>query len=379
MPRRKIELENHVESISILDQDGKVDSELEPGIPDEDLRNLFRHMLLSRRYDERMLRLQRQGRIGTYGPALGQEAASLGPAYVMSADDWFIPSFREPGAMFYRGWPIEKLMLWWAGHEEGASPPAGLRDLPICVPVASQIQYAAGIAWGCKLKKENSVTVAFIGDGGTSEGDFHEGLNCAATFSAPLVTIVQNNHWAISLPRAKQSASQTLAQKAIAYGMNGIQTDGNDLLAMIVATREAIERARSGEGPTLIEAVTYRLGVHTTADDPKKYRSEEEVEQWKPRDPLIRFWKYMKNKGLLDEKARDELEEEISAELASAVARAEAYQPDLFEPFHHCFAEMPDHLKAQFEEFKAYLAAAQLAEAPPEEDDQQLSGNIKTY
>lgn len=379
MPRGKIELENYIESLSILEPNGKVDAKLDPKIDDKDLLKLFRAMLLGRRYDERMLRLQRQGRIGTYGPALGQEAASLGPAYAMEQDDWFVPSFREPTAMIYRGWPIEKLMLWWGGNEEGASPPKDLRDLPICVPVSSQVQYAAGIAWGCKLKKEDTVTVAFVGDGGTSEGDFHEGLNCAATFGAPLVLIIQNNHWAISLPREKQTVSQTLAQKAIAYGINGIQADGNDILAMIVATQEAIEKARKGGGPTLIEAVTYRLGVHTTADDPKKYRSEEEVERWKVKDPLARFWKYMKKKGLLDEKARDALEEEISAEISAAVARAEAFKPDLTEPFRHCFEEMPNHLQAQLKEFQAYLDSADSADSAVGEENQQLSGNIKAY
>ncbi len=379
MPRKKIELENTVESLSILSSDGNVDRNLDPKVPDKDLLRLFRAMLLARRYDERMLRLQRQGRIGTYGPALGQEAASLGPAYVMRKDDWFVPSFREPAGMFYRGWPIEKIILWWAGNEVGSSPPEGMRDLPICVPVATQVQYAAGIAWGCKLKKENSVVVSFVGDGGTSEGDFHEGLNCAATFGAPMVLIIQNNQWAISLPRKKQTASQTLAQKAIAYGINGIQADGNDILAMIVAAREAIERARKGGGPTLIEAVTYRLGVHTTADDPKKYRSDAEVEEWKPKDPLARFWKYVNGKGLLDEKSRDAMEEEISAEISEAVARAEAFKPDLTAPFMHCFATMPKRLEEQLEEFKAYLASAGQGPGGDSGEQEELSRNIRAF
>ncbi|MFQ5429461.1 MAG: pyruvate dehydrogenase (acetyl-transferring) E1 component subunit alpha [Phycisphaerae bacterium] len=379
MPRGRIKLENYVESLSVLSPDGSVDADLEPAIEASDLRRLFRQMLLSRRYDERMLRLQRQGRIGTYGPALGQEAASLGPAFAMREDDWFIPSFREPAGMLYRGWPIDKLILWWGGHEFGASPPEGLRDLPICVPVSSQVQYAAGIAWGCRLRKEDTAAVAFVGDGGTSEGDFHEGLNCAAVFRAPLVLIIQNNQWAISLPRAKQSASATLAQKAIAYGIDAIQADGNDILAMIVATREALDKARAGGGPTLIEAVTYRLGVHTTADDPKRYRSDEEVEKWKPRDPLTRFWKYLKNKGVLDEKARDLIEEEVTAEIAAAVERAEKYEPDVIEPFRHCFAEMPASLRAQQRELEAYLAAQDAPDRGAGENDEQLSGNIPAY
>lgn len=355
MPRETLKLKNRVESLSILDADGKVDKALEPKISDADLKKLFRAMTLSRRYDERMLKLQRQGRIGTYGPALGQEAASLGPAYVLKKEDWLVPSFREPAAMLYRGWPMDKLMLWWGGNEIGATPPDGVNDMPICVPVASQVQYGAGIAWGLKLQKKKAIAIGFVGDGGTSEGDFHEGMNCAAIFGAPFIMVIQNNQWAISLPRAKQSASETLAQKALAYGIDGIQCDGNDILGMIVAAREAAEKARAGGGPTLIEAVTYRLGVHTTADDPKKYRSDEEVECWKPKDPLIRFWKYVSGKGILSEKERDAMEEEIQADISAAVEKAESFEPDILEPFSHCFAEMTPELKRQLGQFKDYL------------------------
>lgn len=377
MPRKKIEIENVVESISILDPDGNVDKSLEPRISNDDLRRLFRAMTLARRYDERMLKLQRQGRIGTYGPALGQEAASLGPAYAITKDDWFVPSFREPAATLWRGWPIDKLILWWGGNEFGATPPDGAHDVPICVPVASQVQYAAGIAWGCKLKKNGGVALAFVGDGGTSEGDFHEGMNCAAIFGAPLILIIQNNQWAISLPRKKQTASQTLAQKAIAYGINGYQVDGNDILAMIYATREAAERARKGGGPSIIEAVTYRMGVHTTADDPKKYRTEEEVECWKPKDPLTRFWNYVKGKGILSDKDREKMEEEIQNDISAAIERAEGFLPNPLEPFEHCFAEMPPFLQRQLDEFKAYLAATNGDAGSTDGDTENLAGYSK--
>lgn len=358
MPRKQIELSNRVEYLNILDLEGNADAALDPNLDANELRKLFRAMLLARRYDERMLKLQRQGRIGTYGPALGQEAASLGPAYVLDKDDWMAPSFREPAGMLYRGWPMEKLILWWGGNETGSSTPAGVNDTPICVPVSSQCLYAAGIAWGCKLKGGKNVALGFVGDGGTSEGDFHEALNVAGAFQLPLVIVIQNNHWAISLPRQKQSAAQTLAQKAIAYGMDGLQVDGNDLLAMVVATREAVKHARSGKGPMLIEAVTYRMGVHTTADDPKKYRTEEEVACWQPKDPLERFWKYLVKKKVMDEKAREALEAELSERITEAVAKAEAYEPDLTEPFRHSFADMPPSLKEQFAEFQAYLEAS---------------------
>lgn len=375
MPRGKIELENYVESLSIMDVDGNVDEALAPKLEPQELRRILRSLLTARRYDERMLKLQRQGRIGTYGPALGQEAASLGPAYVLSKSDWMVPSFREPAAMIYRGWPMEKLMLWWGGNEYGSATPQGVRDTPICVPVASQCLYGAGIAWACKLRQDGSIALCFVGDGGTSEGDFNEAMNVAGAFNLPLVCIVQNNQWAISLPRKKQTASATIAQKALAFGFNGIQVDGNDILAMIAASDEAAERARRGGGPTLIEAVTYRLGVHTTADDPKKYRTEEEVEQWKCRDPLSRFYKYLKNNGIMDDKARDLLEEEIATEISAAVERAEQYQPDLMEPFRHCFATMPNYLEAQMAEFQAFVDSA-AGETKSSGHGSQLSGNV---
>ncbi|OWY73182.1 pyruvate dehydrogenase (acetyl-transferring) E1 component subunit alpha [cyanobacterium TDX16] len=375
MPRGKLELENYVESLYILDEDGNVDEALVPKLEPQELRRLLRSLLTARRYDERMLKLQRQGRIGTYGPALGQEAASLGPAYVLSKNDWMVPSFREPAAMIYRGWPMERLMLWWGGNEIGSSTPQGIRDTPICVPVASQCLYGAGIAWGCKLRHDGTVALCFVGDGGTSEGDFNEAMNVAGAFNLPLVCIVQNNQWAISLPRKKQTAAATIAQKAIAFGFNGMQVDGNDIFAMIVAADQAVERARRGGGPTLIEAVTYRLGVHTTADDPKKYRTEEEVEQWKCRDPLTRFYKYLKKNGIMDDKARDLLEDEIAAEIGAAVERAEQYQPDLMEPFKHCFATMPNYLEAQFAEFQAFVDSS-AGETRGSGHDSQLSGNV---
>lgn len=385
MPRGKIKLSNKVESLAILDQDGKVDESLEPKIDKADLRRLFKCMLTTRRFDERMLKLQRQGRIGTYGPALGQEAASLGPAFAIGADDWFIPSFRETAGMLWRGWPIEKIILWWGGHEVGSKVPDGINDLPICVPVGSQTLHAAGIAWSLKLKGTKNVAVCFIGDGATSEGDFHEAMNCAGVLQAPLVMVIQNNQWAISLPRAKTTASETLAQKAVAYGMDGIQVDGNDILAMVVATREAVDKARQGGGPTLIEAVTYRLGVHTTADDPKKYRTDEEVACWLPREPLIRFWTYLQDRKILDDKARDLIEEEITREITAAVAAAEAYETDPTEPFRHCYAEMPNHLKEQSAEFERYMRSiGEIGEIEPAEnhenhDQRELKSNIETY
>ncbi len=355
MPRQTLTLPCRVETMSILEPDGKVDAALEPKISDADLRKLYKTMLGSRMLDERCLHMQRQGRIGTYGPSKGQEATPLGFAYCLKKEDWLVPTYRETVAFLWRGWPLDRFMLWWGGHEIGSTIAEGINDLPICVPIASQCQYAMGIAWGSKLRKDNTVCVCFCGDGGTSQGDFHEALNYATVFKVPLVMVVQNNHWAISVPREKQTASQTIAQKALAYGISGLQIDGNDILAAIVAAREAIDRARSGGGPSLIEAVTYRLAMHTTADDPKKYRSEEEVKKWEARDPLPRFRLYLKNKGLLDEKIEKVIEEEIRRELDEAVVKYESYQHNPYELFDHMFAEPTPELERQRAELKAHL------------------------
>lgn len=355
MPRSVIQLKNRVESLSILSPDGKVDASLEPKISDADLRKLYKTMLATRLFDERLLALQRQGRIGTYGPTKGQEAASLGAAYCLKKDDWLVPSFRETAAMLWRGWPMEKIILWWGGHEYGSQIPEGVNDLPICVPVGSQCQHTMGIAWGAKLKNDGTVCVGFLGDGATSEGDFHEAINFAGVYNVPAIFVIQNNQWAISIPRKNQTRSTTLAQKAIAYGMDGLQVDGNDILAVIVAVREAVERARKGGGPALIEAVTYRLGVHTTADDPKKYRSEEDVKQWECKDPILRFRTYLTKKKLLTDKIQKVIEEEIADELKRATEVAEKYEPNLYDMFKHMYSELTHDLRRQMDELRDYL------------------------
>lgn len=344
-----------IESIKVLGPDGSLDKSLEPKISKDDLLRLYRTILNSRMFDERCFMMQRQGRIGTYGPTKGQEAASLGFAYCIGKDDWLVPSFRETAAMLYRGWPMDKIILWWAGNEVGSQVPEGVRDLPICVPVASQCQYGMGLAWAEKLKKTKNVCVAFVGDGGTSEGDFHEAMNFAGVYDLPMVQIVQNNQWAISIPRESQTKSATIAQKAVAYGFDAFQVDGNDILACIVAGREAVEKARKGGGPTLIEAVTYRLGVHTTADDPKKYRSEDQVKEWEPKDPLIRFAKYLRDKKILTDAVEEKMRKEIRAELDKACDIAESYEVDKTAFFDYVYEEMTPELREQKAELEQYL------------------------
>ena len=363
MPREPVRIPVSIDALSILRADGGVDRDLEPDLPAADLRRLFETMLLSRRLDERCLHLQRQGRIGTFGPSKGQEAASLGAAYVLEGRDWLVPSFREAAGLLWRGWPLDTFMYWWGGHEAGNIAPEDVNDLPMSVPIATQCQYGMGIAWGLKLRGQGAVCATFCGDGGTSEGDFHEALNFAGVFNLPLVMIVQNNHWAISIPRERQTASQTIVQKCIAYGLPGLQVDGNDILAVIAGVREAVERARTGGGPTLIEAVTYRLGMHTTADDPKKYRTDEEVKLWEQRDPLLRFRKYLRDKELLDDPVEQEIEEQITARLEAAVKLYLQVEVAPYEFFRHMYAEPTPELRRQEAELRAYLEKPQPAAA----------------
>ena len=366
MPRNKVDLPYHVEYLSILDEEGRIDEALEPKIPDDLLLKLHRAMLLGRRFDERLLSLQRQGRIGTFAPITGQEASQLGAVAPLISGDIMAPSFRETAAQVYRGVPMESILLAFGGYNEAALIVEESHDLPVAVPVSSQVPHAVGIAWGIKYKKKNNVVMTFFGDGGTSEGDFHEGMNFAAVYQVPLVFVCQNNHWAISVPRNRQTHSKTIAQKALAYDMPGIQVDGNDILAVYSAAKEAIDRARSGGGPSLIENVTYRMMMHTTADDPKRYRKDEEVEAWKKRDPIQRFQKYLKNKGLLSDQKIEELEAEIKADIQKAVEHAEELMKKYSDPLHmfeHAYAELPPHLREQREELMK-----ELAEMPKEED-----------
>jgi len=359
MPRKKITISDKIEYLSILDKNGQLDKKLEPDIGEDVLFKLHRVMVLARKFDERLLNLQRQGRIGTFPPIKGQEAAQLGTIAHLRASDWMVPAFRETAAELWRGRSLESIIIYNNGFAEGVDIPEDCNDLPISVPVGSQIIHAVGLGWAAKYRQKDDVIMTFFGDGATSQGDFHEGLNFAAVFQAPVVFVCQNNHWAISVPLAKQTRSKTLAQKALAYGMPGIQVDGNDILAVFVAAQEAVQRARSGDGPTLIECVTYRVMMHTTADDPKRYRSDEEVEKWSKRDPLPRFQKYLMDKGLLSEEKRIEVESEIMEEIQTAVDSAEKQMKALGDPidmFDHAYAEMPPYLKEQKEDLVRELS-----------------------
>lgn len=341
----------------VMDQDGKITQKKEvPNLTDEDLLYLYKTMLFTRVIDEKAVSYQRQGRMLTYAPNTGQEATQVGSAFAMNKEDYLVPAFRELGAWLVKGVPLKNIYLYWYGNEWGSHMPEGVNVLPVSVPIASQYSHAAGIGMANNIKGEKVVSVAYVGDGGTSHGDFHEGLNFAAVFNAPVVFIIQNNQFAISVPRNKQTVSKTLAQKAIAYGMEGIQVDGNDIFAMYNATKKAIDKARDGGGPTLIEAYTYRLGAHTTSDDPSKYRTDEEVEPWLAKDPLIRFENYLRNEKLIDDKwleeTRAELEKEVGDTFESIEDKSDTEVEDIFK-YH--YETMPPQLEEQMNEYLEFL------------------------
>ena len=352
MPRQRIDLDP-IDALSILDEEGRVDKALEPAIPPDDLRRLYRTFLLARRFDERMLLMQRQGRIGTYLPARGHEAAVLGSVYPLRPTDWLVPVWREWAAYVWRGWPLESLILLYAGLPEGTSVPGDIRDLPVCVPMGTQVPHAVGLACAARARREDSVVLCYFGDGASSEGICQEAMNFAGVFRAPIVFVCVNNQWAISVPRSKQTRAKTLAHRALAYGFPGIQTDGNDLLAMVAVTREAVARAREGGGPTLIEAVTYRLAPHSTADDPTKYREDAEVKVWEAREPLRRLRRYLEAKGLVDDGLHNRLETEVDAEVRAAIERAEARMREAspLDMFAHVYGDVPAEVEVQRQAF----------------------------
>jgi pyruvate dehydrogenase E1 component alpha subunit len=316
-----------IKYLQILDEKGDLDESLMPLLPDSEIKGIYELLILSRIFDYRALSLQREGRIGTYASILGQEASQIGSAFAIQKTDWIFPSFREMGVYITMGYPIHMLFQYWSGDERGMKCPDDLNVFPLCIPVGTQIPHAVGAAMAAKYKKDRIAIVCYFGDGGTSKGDFHEGMNMAGVFKLPVVFICQNNHWAISVPRERQTASKTLAQKAFAYGFEGIQVDGNDVFAVYKATKEALDKARNGGGPTFIECLTYRIGDHTTADDASRYRSKEEVEAWKARDPILRLRLFMEKKGLWNEQYQREVEEKAKDMVDGAVKMAESIEP----------------------------------------------------
>ncbi|MBI4575294.1 MAG: pyruvate dehydrogenase (acetyl-transferring) E1 component subunit alpha [Planctomycetes bacterium] len=331
--------------------------EASTGLSLAELKHLYRTMVRTRALDERGMNLQRQGRIAFYVPSTGQEAAHIGSAFALRADDWVFPSYREPGIALLRGAPVRELVLQLYGRDlgrtRGRQMPnhfafADLHLVSISSPIGTQIVQATGCAMAMRARGRDQVAMTWFGDGATSSNDFHVGLNFAGVYRAPVVFFCQNNGWAITLPVDRQTASTTLAVKAKAYGLPGVRVDGNDVRAVVTAARDAVDRARAGGGPTLIEAVTYRMGPHSTSDDPRRYRTEAECETWARRDPLERLRHDLEGQGAWTQAQEDEVRAAARDEVNTAVAEAEAApSPDPRDLFEEVYAELPWNLEEQ--------------------------------
>ena len=330
----------------VLTPDGELLGEAPFGI--DQTRRLYRAMVAARLFDRKGTALQKQGRLATYAPFEGQEAAQIGGAAALRPDDWMVATYRDAAAMAFHGYPRTLLLLGRMGDERGGSPPEDVNVLPPSITVGAHMLHAVGLAWAEKIGGSDRIALTSFGDGATSEGDFHEAMNFAGVFQTPVVFLCQNNQYAISLRRDRQTASATIAGKADGYGIPGVLVDGNDLFAVFRVTGEAVQRARSGGGPTLIEALTYRLGPHTTADDPRRYRPDEEEKEWRERDPLERVRRYLESEGAWSSEWQEECEGEESAAIEAAVAEAEALPPQRPEEiFEAMFAEMTPQLREQ--------------------------------
>ncbi|MHA2363408.1 MAG: pyruvate dehydrogenase (acetyl-transferring) E1 component subunit alpha [Candidatus Hodarchaeales archaeon] len=334
----------------------------EPILEDEVLLKMFDIMILVRTLDVKGMRLQRQGRIGFNIPSIGQEATQIGAVAALKDEDWIFPSYREPGCALYRGLPVQDILNQWFGNskdpQKGRRIPGLFGDPKFnfvnpSAPIGTQIIQAAGAGYGAKYLKDGKITLVFFGDGATSSADFHSGLNFAGVTNSPTIFFCQNNQWAISVPLKYQTASESIAIKGKAYGVNSIQVDGNDIFAVYQVVKDAAERARNGEGPTLIEALTYRMGPHTSSDDPTKYRNEEEVDLYSKRDPIIRFQNYLINKGLLVENNVEEIRKKHEKAINQFINDIESISPPSIEDiFTDVYAEMPWHLKEQMNELQ---------------------------
>ncbi len=347
--------------LRILDPDGTFDRKAEPKLPPDVLKKAYRDLVLTRMLGARVMSLQRQGRIGFYVPSDGEEACQVGSVMALKPEDWIFPAYREPGSALARGLDLKLLVAQLFGNSldasKGRQMPShfgwkNIHYMSASSPVGTQIPHAVGAAWAAKIKGDPIVTLVYFGDGATSEGDFHAGMNFAGVFKTPTVFFCKNNQWAISVPVTRQTATKTLAEKAQAYGFEGVRVDGNDLLAVYRATQDAVDKARAGGGPTLIEAVTYRIGPHSSSDDPTRYRSKQEVEEWQRLDPLDRFRKYLELKGLWSKAEEDSLRKDLDDLISRTITEVErAPPPPLETVFTDVYEEMPPNLREQLDEF----------------------------
>jgi len=350
-------MENQFPIVQVMDNQGNlVQPEYREKITKELVETFYRHLVRIRTFDRKCVSLQRQGRIGTYAPFEGQEACQVGSALALNDEDWMFPTYRDHGATMTFGHSLTNILMYWNGRNEGCVPPEGKKILPPSVPIATQLPHAAGAAYAEMRKGTKNAAIVYFGDGATSEGDFHEGLNFASVFNAPVVFFNQNNQFAISVPIIRQMKSKTIAQKAVAYDIPGVRIDGNDIFAVYFETQKALERARNGEGPTLIEAVTWRYGAHTTADDPTKYRDQEESKKKREEsDPILRLERFMKNEGWYDEEWIKKVQDEVAAEIDQAVAEMESYpKVDPEDMFKYVFAEPTWTIEEQRSAYNAW-------------------------
>lgn len=348
-------LDFNIKYIQVLDEKGKVDKKLEPKLTKKQLQELYKWMVLERTFDNTALLLQREGRIGTYAQSLGEEATHIGSVFALKPEDWIFPDYREHGAFLMRGVPVASLFTHWGGSEDGMKLPEKTNMFPVAIPVGTQTLHGVGAAMAFKLQKKKAATLTFVGDASTSTGDFNEGLNFAGTYMAPAVIVIRNNQFAISVPRTCgkaywggcQSRAETLAQKAIAFGFEGVQVDGNDVLAVYKVVSDAVKKARDGKGPTLIECNTYRLGAHTTADDPSRYRDEKSVKEWKKKDPLTRFQLYLKKKKVWDEKFEKATQAWAKKIVDQGVKEFEKHKAKPTDMFDFVYDKLTPNLKKQ--------------------------------
>ncbi|SFS98977.1 pyruvate dehydrogenase (acetyl-transferring) E1 component subunit alpha [Halostagnicola kamekurae] len=353
MPKENV-AQFSIRSVQVLSEDETVDNELLPELTDNELLSIYEQMKRSRRLDERAIALQRRGELGTYAPAIGQEAAQVGTAFALGENDWLVPSFREQSALLVHGTPPHKILKYAKGMEEGAEIPRENGTLPPAIPVGTQPLHAVGIGWGEALQGRENIAITYFGDGATSEGDVYEAMNLAGVYDAQTVFVCQNNRYAISTGTEKQTAAETFAQKAVAAGIEGIQVDGNDVLGVYCVAKEAVDKARRGE-PVFIEALTYRRSMHTTSDDPSAYREVEEESEWRARDPILRFQVFLENRGLLDNETEDAIDDRIEDELTSAIDEANEAREELdpADMFRYVYEELPPELEHQLMAFEA--------------------------
>ena len=348
--------EEQIKHLQILDENGKIDSKLMPKLSKETMVEMYKTMVASRVFDNKAFSLQRQGRLGTYAQILGQEASDVGSSFALGENDWLVPTYRNVAALIAAGMEMKAILQYWGGDERGHALPTKHSILPISIPIGTQILHAMGIAWAIQKKREKAGVIVHFGDGATSTGDFHEAMNFAGVFNVPCVFLCENNEWAISVPRKIQTAAKTLAQKAIAYGFEGIQVDGNDVFAVYKATKDALEKGYSGKGPTMIECLTYRMGHHTTSDDATKYRDPKDLEVWAKKDPIARLEKYLLNENVISKKDVEQTAKWAEEEVGKAVkGYEETPKPKATDMFDYLFEKRTKILDEQRELMEKYL------------------------